>query len=64
MRRDAWQAGHDSLPSSATDGTLTLFSKALPTDATEIERMSFVFQRLPSPASKNFHPFPTGRQNF
>jgi hypothetical protein len=40
MKRDAWHAGHDSLPSSATNGTLTvLVSKALPTYATEIARM-------------------------
>jgi hypothetical protein len=40
MRRDAWHAGHQSLPSSATPGTLTvLVSKAFPTYATEIERM-------------------------
>ena len=44
MRRDAWHAGHDSLPSSATNGTLpVLVSKALPTSATKVERMIIRF---------------------
>jgi hypothetical protein len=44
MRRDAWHAGDDSRPSSATNGTLTvLVSKALPTYVTEIERLIIRF---------------------
>jgi len=40
MRRNAWHAGDDSLPSNATNGTLTvLLSRALSTYETEIERM-------------------------
>jgi hypothetical protein len=44
MRRDAWHTGHDLFSSSATHGApAVLVSKALPTYATEIERMIMRF---------------------
>jgi len=42
MRRDAWHAGHDSLPSRATNGTLTVLVSR-PTYASEIDRMIIRF---------------------